>query len=270
MKILFICFILFSIGVNAQKHELQFQYRFGFPTDNLKKVGTHSGNMINQYQYNHVYTLYDQGGILSYKYTIWDKYKIYLDAGFEFSETKYYQPLIDPYGRQLDNIDINYQRVAYHIGFGKQFIFFDSKLILDIGFQFVDRYPVHKSIDYISDYKSNDQDWIKYKYELNAYFGDFYNNDGTIHNNKYIYLNADYNAHLKFRIKDEIFFNLGFSYTRNNFFFYNYKYTIQYYENGSTTPTQTQYFLGADPTLNSKFPIRDHFIYINTGISWKF
>lgn len=271
MKPYLFLLIFSTIGIHAQKHEFQFHYRFGFPTDNLKPVSmsTPSG-YINEYQYHQARTLYDQGTILSYKYKIWKKYKIFLNAGFELSESKHYVPIIDPLERQIDNIIIKYDRYAFHFGINKQFEFYDSRLILDLGFQFVDRYPVRKEEVYQSDYKTTTQNWIRSKYELNAYYGKYYNNDGTIGNNRYIYLNSDINATLKFNLKNSFCFNLGFSYTRNNFFFYDYTYSIEYYYNGSTTPSETFHFLGMFGNGDPKFPVRDHFFYINTGVSYKF
>lgn len=271
MKLPLISIIFLSFGIQAQQHEFQFHYRFGFPTDNLKQVETKTPTgYINEYQYKKARTLFDQGSILSYKYKIWKKHNLFLTGGIELSQTKYYVPIIDPHERQLDNIEITYDRFALHFGLNKQFEFYDSKIILDIGFQFVDRYPLRKQKDYVIDFKTSNQDWIEYKYELNSYFGKYYQNDGTIKNNRNIHLNSDYNATLKFKLKSNFYFNLGFSYTRNNFFFYNYKYSILYYYNGSTTPNETYNFWGVSGVFDPKYPVRDHFFFINTGISYKF
>ena len=150
MKIIFICF--FAIGsVFAQK--------------NMR-----------------VRSLYDNGLTFNYKHQIWERIKLYANIGFELSHSKHYQPLIDPTGRLLENIEIASNRVGLYLGLNKQIHLYDSKLILDFGIQFVDRYPLKKQVDYVTDYHFGIQNWIAYKYELNTYYGEFHSNDGTVQN----------------------------------------------------------------------------------------
>lgn len=269
MKIIFICF--FAIGsVFAQKNELQFNYRFGFPTNNLKEISSYSGNNINEYKNMRVRSLYDNGLTFNYKHQIWERIKLYANIGFELSHSKHYQPLIDPTGRLLENIEIASNRVGLYLGLNKQIHLYDSKLILDFGIQFVDRYPLKKQVDYVTDYHFGIQNWIAYKYELNTYYGEFHSNDGTVQNLPSLYLNLDYNFNIKFKLRKNMFLNLGFNYSRNNYFFYDFKYSILYYYNGSSTPTESYEFYGLSGSNNPKFPVKDHFFYVNTGITYKF
>lgn len=269
MKIIFICF--FVIGsVFAQKNELQFNYRFGFPTNNLKEISSYSGNNINEYKNMRVRSLYDNGLTLNYKHQIWKRIKLFANIGIEISHSKYYQPLIDPSGRLLENIEIASSSIGLYLGLNKQIHLYDSKLILDFGIQFVDRYPLKKQVDYVTDYHYGIQNWIAYKYELNTYYGEFHPNDGTIQNLPSLYLNLNYNFNLKFKLRKSMFLNLGFNYSRNNYFFYDFKYSILYYYNGSSTPNESYEFYGLSGSNNPKFPVKDHFFYINTGITYKF
>lgn len=255
---------------HAQKSEFQVNYRFGYPTNNLKMVSAYSGNNINEYKNMKVKSLYDNGLTFNYKYLIWERIKLFANCGFEISQSKHYQPLIDPSGRLLENIELSDNRIGFYLGLSKQIHLYDSRLILDLGIQFVDRYPFEKRIDYKTDYHYGVQNWIEYKYELNTYFGEFYPNDGTIENIPSFYLNLDYNANLKFKLRDNIFINLGFNYSRNNHFFYDFKYSILYYYNGSSTPDDTFEFYGLSGSNNPKFPIKNHYLYLNTGITFKF
>lgn len=269
MKILLIFF--FTVGaLCAQKSEIQFNYRFGYPTKNLMKVSQYSGNNTNEYKTMRVRPLFDNGLTLNYKYQIWERIKLFANVGMEFSQSKHYQALIDPYGRLLENIDISDSRLGFYLGLNKQVHLYDSKVILDFGIQFVDRYPLKKQVDYKTDFHYGIQNWIEYKYELNTYYGEFHTNDGTIENIPSFYLNLDYNLNLKFRLRKNTYLNLGFNYSRNYHFFYDYKYTIQYYYNGSTTPNESFSFQGLAGSNNPKFPVNNHYFYINTGITFKF
>lgn len=269
MKILLIFF--FTVGaLCAQKSEIQFNYRFGYPTNNLKEISQYSGKNINEYKNRGVKPLYDNGLTLNYKYQIWERIKLFANIGMEMSKSKHYLPLIDPSERLLENIEISDSRVGFYFGLNKQIHLYDSKVIVDFGIQFVDRYPLSKQVDYKTDYHYGIQNWIEYKYELNTHYGEYHPNDGTIENIPSFYLNLDYNLNLKFKLSKKMFLNLGFNYSRNNHFFYDFKYSILYYENGSSTPTNSFDYYGLVGSNNPKFPVKNHYFYINTGITFKF
>lgn len=259
-----------EIGSTKQiKNELQFNYRFGYPTQNLKVISQYAGSNINEYQNNKVRALYDQGLTLNFKRQIWKKIHLYANVGLELSQSKHYFPLMDPSFRLLENININSNRVGLYFGLNKQIHLYSSKVILDLGIQFVDRYYLKNEVNYQTDFHTTVQDWIQLKYELNTYYGDYYKNDGTIENIPSFYLNLDYNATLKFNLKKNLYLNFGLNYSRNNHFFYDLKYTVNYYYNGSTTP-ETYEYLGLSGSGNPKFPVKNHYIYLNTGITFKF
>jgi len=267
-----ILFCFFSILGFSQNHEVSLNYRIGIPTSTFQVTDpTFENNQFeNQYTHRQVHSQFDHGAILLYKWKFWNRFKLFLSGGVEVSSSKHYQPLIDPSSRLLENIRIKNDRIAFHIGLNKQFEFYDSKVILDIGLHVVDRYSTTKTDTYSKGLHFNNEDWIEYSYDLKTYKGRYYENNMGIDNKKYMYINLNYSLNLMFRLMEGTFLNLGASYTRNNIFFYDYQYSINYYTNGSTTPTSTVNFEGLDGNFDPKYGVRDHFLYFNVGLLYKF
>ncbi|MFT6981480.1 MAG: hypothetical protein ACJAUD_000243 [Crocinitomicaceae bacterium] len=83
-----------------------------------------------------------------------------------------------------------------------------------------------------------------------------------------MFLNLDYSLGLKFKVSKNMFMNLGLNYARNNISFYDFKYVVTHYDGGSSTPTSIYTNYGIEDI--AKYGIRDHFIYLNMGLSYKF
>lgn len=262
--------IIITLSAHSQRHELNLNYRFGVPTNNFT-ILTPDG--LTNHNYLKTRSVHDQGLTLNYKYEIWQKANLFLSTGIEFSGSKHYQPIyaIGDSKNHLDNIIIRKNRLTVHLfGIHKQFNLIDDRLLIDIGWDVINRFYFPKSDRYYSDFKSNNEDWIKYKYEFITYYDKYYENDGTVDNRRYMYLNADVNLHFIGKISNIIYVDFGFNYSRNNVFFYDYTYTVQYYYGGSPTPTSTWSFLGIDGLFDPKYAIRDHYIYLSLGLSYKF
>lgn len=273
MKIIIILiFISISLIGNAQVHELDFNYRIGFAASSLKVLDpTFEDNIYeNQYTYNYVKPQFDQGVTLLYKWKFFNEAKLFLTGGIEFSSSKYYQQLIDPNDRLLDNIRLSSNRFSFRLGLNKQFQFYHSKVILDIGCHIVNRYYFKTKSIYYTDFHFNNEDWIEYKYNLTTYYGKYYENNVGIENKRYMYLNLDFNINLMLELFKNTYLTFGVSYSRNNIFFYDYTYTINYYNNGSSIPTSTFSFEGLEGAFNPKFGVREHYLYFNFGMSYKF
>lgn len=261
--------ILFLISFQsfAQNNEFQVHYKYGIPTNNLHAIQP-VVNGVSTLQIMKVRPIYDQGLTALYKYKIWKKYKIFLIGGIEIASSRDYQPIYANY-RHLDNIEIITNRFGLHYGLHKQFEFYDAKLILELGVQFVDRYYFQNEVDYTNgDFQSNNEDWIEYKYDLKTHHGEMYDNNKTVELKPYLYLNSEYNATLKFKVTKNMFFNVGFSYSRNNIYFYDYTFSVLYYYNGSTTPNG--YFNENGIIGDEKHAVRTHYFYLNSGLSYKF
>ena len=267
IRILLLNTFLLPFAVAAQNHEFGINYRIGFSTRSIQML---SPDNFSRFDYEKMRGTYDNGYTLIYKYKIWKRLNLFVTGGLEFSQSHHYQPIIDFYGtgHHLDNITITKNRIGLHFGIDKQFVLYDSKVLVNIGLHAVDRYHSSKGDNYTSGFKSNNEDWIKYSYQLTTHYDSYYENDENIGNKPYIYLNAELSAQVKFKMGDHTYLDLGLSYTRNNYFFYDFRYEVLRFVTGNPQPVSTTTYYGfIDGT---KFGIRDHYLYFSAGISYKF
>jgi hypothetical protein len=262
-----ICFLI-PLSTFSQRQEIGIDIRSGATTNHLF---TKEVNDYNQFDYKKMVLIHDNGFNLSYKYTIWKKIKLMLSGGVEYSSSRYSFPIIDLSNsyRHLADVKINQNRFVIRFGVVKQFHFFDSKFILELGLHAVDKYYPQRTKNYTSDFITSKEEWIKYKYDIDTYAGKYYTNDNIVENKGYMYLNLDYSTQLKFKIREKMYLNLSFNYSRNNVIFYNYTTWFEYYQNGSQTPTGTSTDIGLQGNFDPKFGKRDHNIYLGLGISYK-
>jgi len=265
MKNIIIILLLINTTLYSQNHEVNFNTRIGTATGNFSVLTPTLGT---RYAFKKMRNLNDKGVYFNYKYKLFKKINLYISTGFDLSQSKYYQKILDGRPKHLDNIIINKTRLTYHIfGLNQQFNFYGGKLILDLGINWIERIYSNKIDNYKTAYKSNNEDWIKYKYDLTTYYDRLYINESNIRGNDMTF-NLEYNVHIKAKIYKNTYLNFGFNYTRNNIFFYDYTVDVLYFHNGSTTPTAFWFDQGfGDKTKNG---IRDHFLYFNFGISYKF
>jgi hypothetical protein len=249
----------------AQNHEFSIDFRYGISHNNLSPTQTAYGEIRNPR------TLNDQGFLVMYKYQFWKKRHLYVSGGIEFSQSRHYQPLIGSgSGYHLDNILINKNRMTFHLGLNKQFHLYDDKLILDFGIHLIHRSYGSLEDDISAEYQfSIDRPWIEYTYDFKTFYGDEHFATGIPQGFVQTY-NLDFNTQVKFRIKSQFFLNVGLSYSRNNVFFYTYSNTARHYLNGSPTSTSQFSYTGLQDDGGPKGGIRDHFIYLSAGLSYKF
>jgi hypothetical protein len=250
-----------------KSHEIEFNFRYGFPTRNLT---IHSPGAFTDIAHREMKSLNDLGIVFKYKFNIWKRVGLFLSTGIDFSKSKYYQPIFDlRYDYHLDNVIIEKSRIGIQLlGVHKQFSTADGKIVFDVGIDFVNRVFLNKSDSYTSDYLRSHRTFIDYKYELTTYYGDYYPNFKFSDGIK-MKINADYNVQVKFKIKPKMLLNFGVNYSRNNMVFYDYTYSTRYYQNGSNVPNQTYSYGGFFGPNNEKLALIDHFLYSNIGISFK-
>ena len=267
-KLFFIIFsVLLALPTFCQKNELEFQYRFGTPTHNFGVIHPVESGVYSP-KFRGMRSQFDFGGILLYQRLIWNKIGLYAVGGLEWSQGRYYLPIIAPtgLGHHLESVSIENNRLALHVGLKKRWKFWDEKLYFDLGLCIVDRYPLKKYQNYNSDFKFNNEDWIEYRYEIETFHGQHLPNSDGIQNRNYIDLNAEVSADLSFFMRDRFRVKLGLSYSRNNYFFYNYNYSIRYYYNGSTTPSATSEVEGL---ASGYYGVRDHYVYTSLGVTFR-
>jgi hypothetical protein len=61
--------------------------------------------------------------------------------------------------------------------------------------------------------------------------------------------------------------NVNASFTRNNYFFYNYQYSIRYYYGGSPVPNGFVDFQGV---VGGDFGVLNDYLYLGVGLKYNF
>ena len=256
------CF-LFSLYIGAQECDLSVTYRFGFALQDLKVLNP---SLITRYDHTKVQSVYDQGINLSYATPLWKKQLVFVNGGFDFSRSKHVQSIIEPDRRtHLDNIILEKDRIALHLGLHKRFSLMSGNVEVDLGSDLVYRFFLNKDFSqaklYSTDFISNNEDWIEYKYNLTTFHGSYFENDARINHSGSVGL--DINAFLKLKMGTQSYINLGFNLTTHNIFFYDYTYSINRYSDGIISDSYTYLELP-----ESKFGIRTTNLYFNLGYTF--
>ncbi len=253
--------MLLSVCLKAQNHEIDLSYRVGISTNSITSpelVGA------THYDYRRIGAMNDQGVILMYKYKLFKKLNLFVSTGIEFSKSKLLLPLFGyrETSRLLDNVEINTNRIGYRIiGLTKRFNLIEDKLSLDIACNVVKRIYSTDNDNYNSDYRFNTTDWIKYKYNIDLFMQD---------DNFAIRLNTDFGVNLNFKVTENLKLNFGANFSRNYETFYNYTYSVNYYQGGSETPTEEWNYGGLRDGANSMFRATDDYLYLRTGLTFSF
>lgn len=255
--------------LTAQNSELQLQFRYGYPTDNLKGVNTIIKPNIYHTTFLHYAPVRDLSGVAIYKYKIWNKHNVFISYGIELAQSKDYLPIFDRINnRHVANVDLLNNRYAFHYGVSKQFSLIEGKVILDLGFDFVKRHYFSEERKINGFGICWDDTLVKYDYSINIQSGRYYLNSG-FHPGKY-FTNAhiDWNATLKIKLLKKMFLNLGVSYSRNYYYYFNENFNVTYYKAGNPYPValvKQQGYSGNDKEI-----VRNNYFYINLGLSYKF
>jgi len=263
----FLLFFLLVVNSNfVTGQELDFNYRFGFPT-NYFRIEKAGDNQTQKSSFNRMKARYDMGAYLGYSHLIWRRFDLFAVGGIEFSQEALYLPILDPNGLYLEGVSIKNNRFAYQIGLKKRFKIWDDKLFIDLGVRIVDRYPFKSEKSYSSDYKFSNREWIEYKYQIETYHDGYRINDNVVKLKNYLFLNAQLNLDLSFQLNEKLRFTWNTTFCRNNFFYYNYRYSIRYYYNNSTTPNGFAEFLGVQ---GGYFGVLNDYLYTSFGVKYMF
>ena len=263
-KLLFILSFFILTQLFAQKNELNLGYRYGMATSKLKitKIGPFS-----RLNYSNLNVFNDKCFYLNYQHTLWDKYKVFFNAGADYAVSKYYLPIIAFKSKyNLENVEFTKGRMDVSLGLSKQFNLYESnKVVLELGYNLLYRiYFKNKKVKDKPVFSSNNEDWIKYTYHIETYHNYAYTTNFKKVPNKFTHL---FTAKLKFKVFDNFYYNIGANYISYIEFYYNFNYHISYYMNNSPTPTGGEGHQGftASPVKKSA-----KYFYLSTGITYKF
>ncbi len=256
-----IIFLFFSFPIIAQRSEFKFQYRFGFPINNIQKTTLHSENVFNTESDRSIQPLNDQGMHFGYKYNFSKKYKLFINFGYEASISTDYLHIHVP--EKLDNVVLTTKRRVYYFGVKKQLALYQDKIRLEFGVDITKRIPVSDEYTIYRNLTESSYDWIDYEYRITTYSKPY---SYQFYHDRLKRLNFNYNLSLIFPIKERWLINFGFEYTGNLIYYYKYKYTaITTYTDNSVLIQNFNNAYGDDlESINKKY------VYVSLGISYKF
>ena len=137
-------------------------------------------------------------------------------------------------------------------------------LRFDIGSQIYFKLIKTNSQNYSSKFKSNNEDWIQYKYELITYDKFYVDSEGA---QNYTANMFQFNLGLRRKLTNKIDLLSEVNLITKYEFYYDYSYTVNYFINNSTNPTSTDNFYG---NVDDKNLLKTNFVYYNIGVTYNF
>ncbi len=256
---------LISLNLAAQSSEVSLNYNFGIPTENLRteyfgNVKAQQGKNGNNYG---IQRIFDNTVTLKYGHLLWKKHKLFYSFGFEYGIQKNYFP-ISPEGIVYDNIVFKSVRTEYEIGLYKRVSFWDNKLSLDVGFQLAYRNPKWDELSFAATEYESTYNTVTVSYDYDVYQTP--NKLIPVAYNPKI-LNTELYLKANFQIKPRVTLNFGLQYSFNYFALYNNKYTVNFYELGTTN---LLYALGVETAPGNLFTNVTDYFYLTTGLKYEF
>jgi hypothetical protein len=270
-RFIYITLFLFSINTYAQKHEITFGNRFGIANSQFKKLELDNPEFI---KHARPQAVYDLGIGIDYKYQIWKKARLFVTTGIYFSKAQYTFLLNGVFnkGATLAQVLINRNRVDFQpLGLSKQFSLFQDNLKIELGVTMIYRHFHNRDDRYLQDTyltttSVSGNKNRRYKYDINVNYGRYLANPDYPDEDN-ININWAYGVSSKYKLQDNLYFNFGFFYQRNYYFAYDFSYDLELQFNDGSTGVQN---VSSHPTFGSKYMIKDHFLNVTIGLSYKF
>jgi len=258
--------IIFILNINcySQNNEFEFDFNFGTALNNLKNPK--SLNYPN-YDYRGMSNVSNKGVSFLFKYKILKKYKFYISTGLSFSNSKYFIKITDGTPSHISNVYINKNYFTLKmLGIYKEFDLYSGKLKIEFGINAIKRLFFKTEDIYSTGFLSSSELNFRYKYNLKTYY---YNNakklNLTIQDR--LFRTFEYSFQMKYGIFENTFLNFGLKFSKKHFFYYDFKYDVEY-RTGSNPTIITYYsYFGSFP---KKRGVLDDFLSLDIGLSYKF
>ena len=270
-QIYFLIFCLLSVNVNSQEHEVTLASRFGIANSQFKKLKLDNPEIE---KHARPYAVYDHGIGIEYKYRILKKANIYLSTGAFFSKSQYTFVISNPFevGAPLEQVLINKNRFDIQpVGLSKRFNLFQDNLILEVGLNIMYRYFYKDHDRYLQDtyLKTSDATvtmYRRYKYDINVHYGEYFGNP-NYPEKRYMNVSGAYSFTSKYRLTNNMYFNVGLFYQRNYYFAYDYSFDYELKFNDGSTGV---FNASSAPTKGFHYMIKDDFLNFTFGVSYLF
>ena len=263
-----LCIITLTVGLSQN---LDFKFRYGFATNRLKSFysSDQKGQLMD------LKGVSDLTFVVDYKIPL--KFKTSYFLGLEFGHTSGYLPLIGwgADSRLLENLVYNKQRISLRwLGIEKRFNLIDQKLWISANIVLLSRFYLGNEKRYSSGFKTNNEEWIEYQYDLRTYHNKIFETNPQ-HNFFDQYVNTEYGLQLVGKIGDKLNWNFNLTYYRNLYNYYNFELDIIYNKilimDGVETPYTEIYDNTWYQSFNDEKLIqREHYFALGFGLSYKF
>ncbi len=263
MKILTTIILAFICHfVTAQNKHVSINYRFGSAIENFQIPVVLKTTRL---EHRKIRPVWDQGLVVLYSPPLWEKYGIYYNFGGEISTSKYYQPIVErKYTYNIDNIELTHTRLGMIIGLEKHLKFYEDRCAINFGVNAAYRLFPQQYKQYAKGYHFNNEHWIEFSYTLNVYRDDYHRNEANIGQSGKVGL--DFFTHVSFAINNSSAVNFGLNLTTHNIFFYEFRHSIRYYQDGTEGPIYWYTDLGIEPKY--KYGIQTTNLYLSFGYTY--
>lgn len=266
-KIRYLAFIFFAISVQVgHTQRLDFNFRYGIATNQFKPFysGDQKGQLVE------LKSISDLTFVVDYKIPL--KFKTSYFFGLEMGLTRGYLPVIG-WGsdtRLLENLVYNKQRVSLRwLGLEKRFNLIDEKVWLSANIVMLSRFYLGNEKRYFSDFKTNNEHWIEYSYDLRIYNNKVYKTDPQL-NFFDLYLNTEYGLKLGGVVGEKLNWNFNLTYYRNLYNYYNFELDLNYYYIGEDVPHSVYDNAWNQSFEDDKLIQREHYFAVGFGLSYDF
>lgn len=258
-----LCVLSLHVGFSQS---LDFNFRFGIATNRLKSFysSDQKGQLLE------LKAVSDLTFVVDYKIPL--KFKTSYFCGLEFGYTSGYFPIIG-WGtdhRLLENLVYNKQRVSLRwLGIEKRFNLIDQKLWISANVVLLSRFYLGNEKRYASGFKTNNEEWIEYQYDLRTYHNKIVETDDQL-NFFDLYLNSELGLQLAGKIADRLNWNFNLTYYRNLYNYYNFELDLRYYYLGQGTSHTIYDNVWYQSFNDEKLIQREHYFALGFGLSYKF
>jgi len=262
MKYSILLFYFFQLQSISQ--EIDFNIKLGKAINNYKPI---TPNNFTQRDYLKMTSVYDNSFGIESKFLLSTKLNIYYSIGLDFMQSKHYQKVIELKNHtHLGNVFIKRNRFDLKIfGLEKRVNLYNPNLTLSIGFGIINSVHLNKIKKNTANKVVVDNGYFAYSYSLTTYHTAKYYNTWGVPKRILLHTSPNLKLQLRYKLKNDLFFNTGFHYTFSNIFFYDYSFTVYYYtDDNQNDLIYTNYDFGF--VDGSKFSILDKNLYFNFGI----
>lgn len=273
--IFYLAFLLPFSPIKGQS--VEGQLRLGLPLNRFENspLGDQKNNFLASK------SLTDLTLVLQSRINLSAKYKLDYVYGIDIGNTRGYWAVVgwgNGFGadhRNLENVFYNKQRISLRwLGLEKRFNLLDEKLWLSANLVFLSRFYLGNDKGYSTDFKTNNDEWIEYRYDFRMYHNKVHNAETQL-NFFDLYLSTEYGLKLGGVINDKIDWNFNLTYYRNLYNYYNFELDIMYHKTLIVDGVETPFTETYDNAWNQSFQDdkllqREHYFALGFGVSYKF